>query len=596
MTNKIAMQNQFKTEERNGMLIDWDVPIMMDDGLEMRADIYRPKKAGKYPVIMTYGPYAKWLHFEQIYKTCWDRMCETFPDVPANSSNQFQAWEVVDPEKWVPDNYVVIRVDSRGCGRSPGYIEHWSARETQDFKDCINWAGVQSWSNGKVGLNGISYYAINQWQVAAAQPKHLAAMCVWEGAVDFYRDVSHHGGILTTFLANWYDMQVKSIQNGLGQRGYRSPFTGDWVSGPETLSDEQLAANRFDFGRVAYEHQLDDAYWNKRTPEWSKIKVPLLSAGNWGGQGLHLRGNIEGFVNAASKEKWLEMHGIEHWTHFYTAYGIEIQKRFFDHYLKGKKNDWAKQPKVYLQIRHPGEKFVPRAESAWPLPSTVWTKTYLNAQNLSLVAQKTSTEATVNYRGFSNGVTFLMDPLDHEVELTGPLSTKLFVSSSTKDADLFVIVRVFDENMKEVVFQGALDPHTPIAQGWLRASHRELDPKKSKPYQPYHLHQKIDPLKPGKVYELDVEIWPTCIVIPAGYRIGLSVKGQDYVYPGGTGGKLSNMKNEFTGVGPFLHNDVRDRPPEIFDGNITLHTGGQYDSWLMLPVIPATTQKAKKKK
>jgi len=596
LTNKIAMQNQFKTEERNGMLIDWDVPIMMDDGLEMRADIYRPKKAGKYPVIMTYGPYAKWLHFEQIYKTCWDRMCETFPDVPANSSNQFQAWEVVDPEKWVPDNYVVIRVDSRGCGRSPGYIEHWSARETQDFKDCINWAGVQSWSNGKVGLNGISYYAINQWQVAAAQPKHLAAMCVWEGAVDFYRDVSHHGGILTTFLANWYDMQVKSIQNGLGQRGYRSPFTGDWVSGPETLSDEQLAANRFDFGRVAYEHQLDDAYWNKRTPEWSKIKVPLLSAGNWGGQGLHLRGNIEGFVNAASKEKWLEMHGIEHWTHFYTAYGIEIQKRFFDHYLKGKKNDWAKQPKVYLQIRHPGEKFVPRAESAWPLPSTVWTKTYLNAQNLSLVAQKTSTEATVNYRGFSNGVTFLMDPLDHDVELTGPLSTKLFVSSSTKDADLFVIVRVFDENMKEVVFQGALDPHTPIAQGWLRASHRELDPKKSKPYQPYHLHQKIDPLKPGKVYELDVEIWPTCIVIPAGYRIGLSVKGQDYVYPGGTGGKLSNMKNEFTGVGPFLHNDVRDRPPEIFDGNITLHTGGQYDSWLMLPVIPATTQKAKKKK
>jgi predicted acyl esterase len=596
LTNKIAKNSGFKTEERNGMLIDWDVPILMDDGLAMRADIYRPKKAGKYPVIMTYGPYAKWLHFEQIYKTCWDRMCETFPDVPANSSNQFQAWEVADPEKWVPDDYVVIRVDSRGCGRSPGYIEHWSARETQDFKDCIDWAGVQSWSNGKVGLNGISYYAINQWQVAASQPKHLAAMCVWEGAVDFYRDVSHHGGILTTFLANWYDMQVKSIQNGLGQKGYRSPFTGDWVSGPETLSEEQLAANRYDFGRVAYEHKLDDAYWSDRTPAWSKIKVPLLSAGNWGGQGLHLRGNIEGFVNAASKEKWLEMHGIEHWTHFYTAYGIEIQKRFFDHYLKGKKNDWAKQPKVFLQIRHPGEKFVPRAESTWPLESTVWTKTYLNAQNLSLINENTPHQSSISYRGLSNGVTFLMDPLDHDVELTGPLATKLFISSSTKDADLFVIVRVFDENMKEVVFQGALDPHTPIAQGWLRASHRALDAKKSKPYQPYHTHQKIEPLQPGKVYELDVEIWPTCIVIPAGYRIGLSVKGQDYVYPGGTGGKLSNMKNEFTGVGPFLHNDVRDRPPEIFDGNVTIHTGGQYNSWLMLPVIPSQSQKVKKKK
>jgi predicted acyl esterase len=189
-----------------------------------------------------------------------------------------------------------------------------------------------------------------------------------------------------------------------------------------------------------------------------------------------------------------------------------------------------------------------------------------------------------------------MDPLDKDLELTGPLATKLFVSSSTKDADLFVIVRVFDENMKEVVFQGALDPHTPIAQGWLRASHRALDAKKSKPYQPYHTHQKIEPLQPGKVYELDVEIWPTCIVIPTGYRIGLSVKGQDYVYPGGTGGKLSNMKNEFTGVGPFLHNDVRDRPPEVFDGNVTIHTGGQYNSWLMLPVIPSQSQKVKKKK
>ncbi len=583
----------YKTEERSGMLIDWDVPITMDDGLVMRADIYRPTKKGKYPVILTYGPYAKWLHFEQLYKTCWDRMCETFPDVPANSSNKFQAWEVVDPEKWVPDDYIVIRVDSRGCGRSPGYIEHWSARETQDFKDCIDWAGVQPWSNGKVGINGISYYAINQWQVAASQPKHLAAMCIWEGAVDFYRDVSHHGGILTTFLGNWYDMQVKSIQHGLGERGYRSPFTGDWVSGPDTLTEEELAANRFDFGKVAYEHKLDDEYWNGRTPAWSKIKVPLLSAGNWGGQGLHLRGNIEGFVNAASKDKWLEMHGIEHWTHFYTAYGIELQKRFFNHYLKGEKNDWNKQPKVYLQIRHPGEKFVPRAESTWPLASTVWKKTYLDANDLSLHDQSQQPEGKVSYRGLGNGVTFLTEPLEHETEITGPLAAKLFVSSSTKDADLFLIVRVFDENMKEIVFQGALDPHTPIAQGWLRASHRALDVKKSKPYQPYHPHNKVEPLKPGQVYELDIEIWPTCLAIPAGYRIGLTVRGQDYVYPGGSGGKLSNMKNEFTGVGPFLHNDVRDRPPEIFDGNVTLHTGGKHASWLMLPIIPKATKATK---
>ena len=144
------------------------------------------------------------------------------------------------PEKWVPDGYACVRVDSRGAGRSPGYIDHLSPRETKDFYDCIEWAGVQAWWNGKVGLNGISYYAINQWHVASLQPQHLAAMCVWEGAADFYRDMTHHGGILSTFWANWYDMQVKTVQYGLGERGPRSRVTGELVCGDETLSEKQL--------------------------------------------------------------------------------------------------------------------------------------------------------------------------------------------------------------------------------------------------------------------------------------------------------------------------------------------------------------------
>ena len=147
------------SEIRDGMRIDWDMPIKMDDGLVLRCDIYRPVKAGKYPVIMTYGPYAKWLHFDDLYHEQWQRMCEIHPDVPTGSTNKYQCWEVVDPEKWVPDGYVCIRVDSRGSGRSPGIVDIWSLREAQDLALCVEWAGVQPWSNGKVGLNGISYYA-----------------------------------------------------------------------------------------------------------------------------------------------------------------------------------------------------------------------------------------------------------------------------------------------------------------------------------------------------------------------------------------------------------------------------------------------------
>ncbi len=411
-------------------------------------------------------------------------------------------------------------------------------------------------------------------------------MCQWEGANDWYREVSHHGGILCTFLANWYDMQVKTIQYGLGTKGFRSPMTGDWVSGPETLSDEQLHANRFDFGGLALAHELDDEFWKCRTPDFSKITTPFLSTGNWGGQGLHPRGNIEGYYLSASKEKWLEMHGDAHWTHFYTDYGLALQKKFFAYYLKGEKNGWDKQPKVLLNIRHPGEKFVQRAENEWPLKRTRWTKFNLDASTQTLNAKPVKNGSKITYRGLSEGVTFMLPPCAKDTEITGPIAAKLFVSSSTVDADLFLVVRVFDPNMKEVTFMGALDPHTPVAQGWLRASHRKLDPKKSLPFRPYHPHDEKQPLKKGQVYELDVEIWPTCIVVPAGYRIALTVRGKDYTYPGGTGGKLSNMKNEFTGVGPFLHNDARDRPPKTFDGNVTIHTGGKNASWVMLPVIP----------
>ncbi|MBT3400973.1 MAG: CocE/NonD family hydrolase, partial [Rhodospirillaceae bacterium] len=546
--NLYADDPQFRTEVRDGMRIDWDVPIEMDDGNVLRADIFRPNKRGRFPVIMSHGPYAKGLAFQEGYETAWNIMVETFPEVAQGTTNKYANWEVVDPEKWVPDGYVVIRVDSRGSGRSPGVVDVRSPRETRDFAACIDWAGVQPWSNGKVGLNGISYYAINQWHVAALKPKHLAALCVWEGAGDYYRDSNYHGGILSTFVTNWYDKQVESVQYGLGKNGPRSAVHGDLVCGPETFTRATLKKNRTDLPHELRTRKLDDAWYRGRSADWSKVDVPVLSAGNWGGQGLHPRGNIDGFVHAASKQKWLEMHGREHWTEFYTDYGLDLQKRFFGHFLKGKDTGWKKQPKVLLNVRHPDEVFVPRAEGEWPIKSTKWTKAYLDPASGALGARKLDRKRAITYAGLGDGLTFLTPAADTAMEVTGPLAAKLFVSSETKDADLFLVVRLFSPDLKEVTFKGALDPHTPIAQGWLRASHRKLDRKKSRKHQPYHSHDEKQPLKPGQVYELDVEVWPTSIVVPAGYRLGLTVRGRDYVYPGGSGGRLSNMKNEFTGV------------------------------------------------
>jgi predicted acyl esterase len=563
------------------MRIDYDVPVAMDDGLVLRADVFRPQAEGRYPVILSYGPYAKGLAFQDGYPSAWQRMISEHPDVAYGSSNIHQSWEVVDPEKWVPEGYACVRVDSRGAGRSPGYIDHFSPRETTDFYDCIEWAGVQPWSNGKVGLSGISYYGINQWHVASLQPPHLAAMIIWEGAADWYRDMTHHGGIVCTFWANWYDMQVKTVQYGLGERGPRSRATGTLVCGDETLSDRELQRNRCDFGDEILSHPLDDDYHKARSPQWDKVTAPFLSAANWGGQGLHPRGNFEGFVRAASKEKWLEAHGIEHWTHFYTDYGRKLQLRFFNHFLKGE-GDWSKQPPVQLQVRHL-DRFVERHENEWPLARTQWTRLHLHKDCQLKSGSDPDASSAVRFEALGEGVTFLSEPLGKETEITGPLAARLTISSTTSDADLFLIFRVFTPDLREVTFMGAIDPHTPVAQGWLRASHRKLDPILSTPYRPYHTHDERQFLKTNEVVSLDIELWPTSIVVPAGHRVALTVRGKDYEWQASTGARLSNFKNELRGCGPFLHNDPRDRPAALFGGTTTLYLK---DSYVLIPVIP----------
>ncbi|MFL6694394.1 MAG: CocE/NonD family hydrolase [Ramlibacter sp.] len=565
--------------------IDWDVGIPMDDGVVLRADVFRPAAPGRYPVLLSYGPYAKGLAFQDGYPSAWQKMVADHPDVPHGSSNLYQNWEVVDPEKWVPDGYVCVRVDSRGCGRSPGYVDHFSMRETRDFHDCIEWAGVQPWSTGKVGLSGVSYFGINQWQVAGLQPPHLAAMCIWEGAADWYRDMTHHGGILSTFWANWYDMQVKTVQHGLGERGPRSRANPLLVCGDQTLSDAQLAANRCSFGDDILAHPLEDEYHRERSARWDRITVPFLSAGNWGGQGLHLRGNTEAFMRAASPHKWLEMHGLEHWTHFYTDYGVAIQKRFFGHFLKGEPTGWDNEPPVRLQVRHP-DRFVERTEREWPIARTRWTRLHLQPVPQALLAEPASGEGALSFDAQGDGLTFLSAPLPEPMEVTGPLAARLWVSSSTTDADVFLVLRVFTPDLREVTFAGAIDPHTPVAQGWLRASHRELDPALSREWRPYHTHRQEQKLTPGEPVELDLELWPTSIVVPAGCRLALSVRGRDYIYAEKTGLKLSNFKNELRGCGPFLHDEPRDRPARDFGGRTTLHFGPSHPAWLLLPVIP----------
>lgn len=565
--------------------VDWDVPIPMSDGVVLRADVFRPSDSSRCGVLLSYGPYAKGRPFQEAHTLEWNKMVSDFPEVTRGSSGQYQNWEVVDPERWVPAGFACVRVDSRGAGRSPGLMNFWSPQETNDLCECIEWAGEQAWSNGRVGLAGISYFAMNQYMAAANQPRHLAAICPWEGASDWYREAYYHGGILSRFPSTWFDRQVASIQHGL-EGAIANPHTGEKSTGPEALSSEALASSRVDLPAEVKSHPLIDSWHLERQTDWTRVKVPMLSAANWGGQGLHSRGNFEAFVQAASQYKWLEVHGLSHWDEFYKDRGVEIQRRFFDHFLNGADNGWDRERRVQLLIRRADGSFVERHEDQWPLRRTDWRRFYLNLSARTLETGAPAASASAEFEMLGEGIDLMTQPFAEDTEVTGPISSKLFIGSSTEDADIFLVVSLIDPEGAEVTWQGTLDPNTPMAQGWLRASHRRLDGQRSLPYRPYHTHTALEPLTPGQIYELDVEVWPTCMVVPAGYRIKLTVRGKDYEYAG----ELSEFARQFhqanRGVGPFQHIDPDDRPEAVFGGTITVYAGPGHESSLLLPFIP----------
>ncbi len=143
--------SEYESVVRDGMRIDWDVPIEMDDGIVLRADVFRPIAEGRHPVIMTAGPYGKWLHFDA-FAVQYARLCAEHPEVLSDSSNRYQVYEMCDPEKFVPEGYAVVRIDTRGAGRSPGFLDIWSLREARDYAICIEWAAGKPGAAARSGF------------------------------------------------------------------------------------------------------------------------------------------------------------------------------------------------------------------------------------------------------------------------------------------------------------------------------------------------------------------------------------------------------------------------------------------------------------
>lgn len=556
--------NESDNAAMDAIVIEKDVAIPMRDGARLMADLFRPKDNAQVPAILNLGPYQK------------DKLWIA-PDNLEEDHNPLMNWETVNPLWWVPQGYAAVRVDGRGSGKSMGNCEPWSHAEAVDLYDAIEWTAAEPWCNGNVGLLGISYFAINQWFVANRQPPSLKAIIPWEGFADIYRDALYHGGILNVFMTNWFTAHL--MHHKLGRAS-------------QDMADA-WKANILDFW---LSNSLDNGAFHGAQAEWDKITVPFYSVGNWTGFGLHLRGNTEAFMRSPSEHKKLRIHTGSHVHPFYREEARQDQIRFFDHWLKGIDNGVMDEPPVKLAIRRGGDNFDWRHENEWPLARTKWTKFFFDLapregapeyladlvdENPATATSRTYATSSLGTMGSSSaassqvmggggirpnmGVSLQTPPLQEDLEITGPLSATFWVSSSSEDMDLFLTLRNFDAHGNEVMESGQQGSPVPVAKGWLRVSHRELDPELSLPYRPYHKHTRRLYLEPGEIVKVDVEIWPTSMIFKKGHRIQLDVQPRDGV-----------------GSQGYMHYHA-----DYNTGTNTIHAGGQYESYLLLPVIPA---------
>jgi uncharacterized protein len=462
------------------------------------------------------------------------RATHTPHGVPEGTLSPATKYEGPDPYYWCYQGYAVVNPDARGAGCSEGDIEVFGTTEGRDMADLIDWVGAREWCNGKVGMSGNSWLAIAQWFGAAERPAHLACIAPWEGCTDIYRQLVCHGGIpevaFNSFLA-------------------RRMVGPGWVE--DTVENNHI-------------HPLFDAYWEEKAAKLEQIEVPAYITAGW--SHFHLWGSLEGFSRISSKDKWLRVHREFEWPDSYTPENLEELRRFFDRYLKGIRNGWELTPRVRLDVMDRGEAdFVTRrAEKHFPLTDAKPQQLFLAPGDGSLApdlpgsAEETTYEAVGGYATFDH-------VFDQGTEVTGYIKLRLWVEArGSNDLDLFVLLQKLDAagNFVPTLVMGQ---EHPGAWAFMRASHRELDEERSTEFAPVHTHRREELLEEGEIVPVDTAIWPTSRYWHAGERLRLVIAG--------------HYRRDPRWFEPFRWHHRN-------KGTHVVHAGGEYDSHLLLPVVP----------
>jgi len=536
-----------------------DVKVAMRDGVQLSLRIYLPDADGRYPALFAASPYQ-----------------HEFDDVPAYP---LFLWRETGPIAWyVEQGYAYVRADVRGSGRSDGDFGFMDRAEQEDYAELIAWIVRQPWCSGKVGGIGQSYYAMAQWLMAVANPPGLVCIIPYDGLVDQYRCSNYHGGIFCAYRPGWYINLLANAQHRPANRRGRPRMSMDLVG--------DIVA-----------HPLYDDWWRERSAfeRLGDIKVPVLSIGHWGKMGLHLRGNILGYEMAGGPKKLVvtgarNVHEAHHQFDSVEFHAKEMLP-FYDHWLKGIDNGAMDGAPVRVFVRGVNRW---REEAAWPLQRAHYKPWYLHkgpsGSVTSLNDGALSTEAPSGAGGATSytypdwewrqGVvamdpdgkpdpirrvlTFTSAPLAEDIEVTGPMVLELYASTDQVDAQF--IVKLSDQQPQSAEARGKnVQPaSTIVSKGWLKASHREKDAARSTATRPFYTHTHPQPLTPGEVYRLEIEVLPASYVFKKGHRIRLEIANGD------------SPLTDSVFVHPYH--------PSL-TGTDTIHHDAVHPSRLLLPVI-----------
>ncbi|CAJ0546534.1 Ff.00g011610.m01.CDS01 [Fusarium sp. VM40] len=537
--------------------------IPMRDDVKLCADLFLPfsasKNGEKVPVLCSLGPYGKDIHASTfglpktpIYAEMYKSISPLGPDA---------CFELCEPLIWCKDyGYALLRVDVRGIGGSEGKLDPFGMERSEIIQDDaegqVEWAAAQSWSSGKVGFSGISYYGMVGYWAAMQQPPHLTCVVSYESACSIYQAARRGGIYSNNFQSHWFNNIVVPHQHG---------------SRDGSLSAEQLKANRVDYPQLltTNEYPTDGVFGLlERKRKLSDIKVPIYLAGNWTDPELHLPGNIRAFNGVSSEYKWLEQHTGNHLGAYFEPSHIALQKKFLDYFLFDKKdNGMLEVPRIRLLQHHGTSSFYREDETSFPPADAQDTSFYLTTQKQLSLSKPEGEKQPFSYQGYKENITFALDvPFTESFELLGSPYLELEVSTAAEDLDLFIYLRAIDENDKTIVLLGNHgEPMDSFSRGYFRLSHRDEN------FGQFDTHRILmqpvtarSEVVPGHTYKVLVPIYPSAFLFDKGQKLSLEIGSVN------TPGTIPPMRHE-----------GGDRIAKRFEGENVIYSHGR----LVLPRV-----------